>query len=393
MLEFYKLSKSVDELADNTAKRFSESNRNLPAAQNTLRALAIDPGDLQTKIKKALELGWRGASFEDEPIDSTIKVPQPHPERVNIIAADGSQIFPDRHGISLYYLINIGSIIFRYGLKESPSVATRVDLLSKDDDLYDGDGVISPEKISAQRNFRELAELANLSTVESENIETVALLDNGLLPVFLDRASEDKAPSEFIKNSLIVLSAIAKHEKATIAGVVDRPRAANVISLLHLSQVEMAKIDQAKLRISNGPFRHITDAMLFNFLKPGERSAIFITESWPNREKYQEAGQLIYFFYLNAGRSGNTAILRIEVPQWVAKSKAKLELVHATIYEQCKVLNGFPYVLTRADEMAVVTGADRQVLEEMIATALVRKGLPLSLSQKQQGKRQTRGKR
>ena len=393
MLEFYKLSKSVDELAENTAKRYSESNKNLPAAQSRLEALAVDPGDLKSKIAKALELGWRGASFEDEPINSAIKVSEPHPERVNIVAADGSQIFPDRHGISLYYLINIGSIVFRYGLKESPSVATQVELLSKDDDLYDGDGVISSEKISAQRNLRELAALANLATAEPEDIETVALLDNGLLPVFLDRASEDKSPSEFIKNSLLLLSAIAKHKNTAIAGVVDRPRAANVISLLQLSQVEMTKLDQAKLKISNGPFRHITDAMLFKFLNPGERSAIFITESWPNREKYEEAGQLIYFFYLNAGRSGNSSILRIEVPQWVARNKAKLELVHATIYEQSKVLDGFPYVLTRADEMAVVTGVDRQVLEEMIATALVRKGLPLSRSHKQQGKNQTRGKR
>lgn len=393
MLEFYKLSKAVDELAENTAKRFSESNKNLPAAQDLLKSLAADPKNLQAKIEKALELGWRGASFEDEPMDSSIKLPEPHPERVNIVAVDGSQIVPDRHGISLYYLINIGSIVFRYGLKESPKVATKVELFSKDEDLYDGDGIISEEKIYVQRNLRELAELVNLSAIEADTVDTVALLDNGLLPVFLDRTSEDKAPSKFIENSLILLSAVAKHGRATIAGVVDRPRAANVISLLHLSQIEMARIDRTKLRISGGPFRHITDATLFNFLQPGGRSAIFVTESWPNREKYQGAGQLIYFFYLNAGRSGNNSILRVEIPQWVAKNKMKLDLVHMAIYEQCKMLNGFPYVLTRADEMAVVANPDRQVLEEMIASALVRKGLPLSTSQKQQGKRQTRGKR
>src|SRR4030067_732388 len=57
-----------------------------------------------------------------EPVDAAS--PRPVlPARVNVIAAAGSQIHPDRHGVALYYLINIGSIIFRHGLAEAPVVA------------------------------------------------------------------------------------------------------------------------------------------------------------------------------------------------------------------------------------------------------------------------------
>lgn len=391
MLEYYKLINDIEAVAENSAKRIDDANRKVPKALDLLNRLAVEPDDLQAKIAKALNFRWRGASFTDESIDVAIELPQPHPPRVNIVAADGSQVFPDRHGIALYYLINVGSIVFRYGVTEAPNVATNAEVFSNDDDLYEGDGIISPEKVSSKRNLRELAELASLSAVESETAPTVALLDNGLLPVFLDRTAEDTSPNTFIKNSLTLLNALEKHHDAAIAGVVDRPRASHVVSLLHLSQLDMDEIEEASLRISAGPFRHITDAALFRFLRPGKRSAVFITESWPNREHYEGAGQLIYFFYLNAGLEGNDSILRIEVPEWVAAQKAKLDLVHAAVYEQCKVGKGFPYVLMRADELAVVTSVDRQGFEDMIASALIKKGIMPSISQKQFGKRLTRG--
>jgi hypothetical protein len=65
----------------------------------------------------------------------------------------------------------------------------------------------------------------------------------------------------------------------------------------------------------------------------------------------------------------------VEVPQWGAQRES-LELVHAAVYEQCRLNNGYPYVLTRADEQAVIMGQEREALETMIAQALARRGLP-----------------
>ena len=54
--------------------------------------------------------------------------------------------------------------------------------------------------------------------------------------------------------------------------------------------------------------------------------------------------------------------------------------------EQSRVADGFPYVLMRAHELAVVTMAERRVFDEMVMGALIRQRLRPGISQKAQGK-------
>jgi hypothetical protein len=105
-----------------------------------------------------------------------------------------------------------------------------------------------------------------------------------------------------------------------------------------------------------------------------------------NRD-FKTAGHQVQFFYLNTGAP--EAIARVEVPEWVAQDQAKMDWVHAGIIEQSKTTGGFPYPLVRAHELAVVTGADRQVFESMVEGALLRRGLRPRRSQKSQTKRWT----
>ena len=63
-----------------------------------------------------------------------------------------------------------------------------------------------------------------------------------------------------------------------------------------------------------------------------------------------------------------------------------LDFVHAAIVTQGQLTGGFPYVLMRAHEIAVVTHAERRLLDDALHTALIRRGLAPSISQKQQGK-------
>ncbi len=179
---------------------------------------------------------------------------------------------------------------------------------------------------------------------------------------------------------------------AAVAGVVDRPRAASVVRLLHLNSLPLEEIREEALR-RLGPFEHITDAVLFETCLPvGHRTALFRNASPNNQIYYVPAGHSIYFFYVNAGRPGKNALLRVEVPEWVAHNPEHLNLVHAAIVEQSKVSDGFPYVLMRAHELAVVTMSERRSFDEMVMGAMMRKGLTPAISQKAQGKAWT-GKR
>jgi hypothetical protein len=387
-LELNKLTSSVDALGASAARRLADLNERLPAAEAMLKTIRADDAELQKKIATARKYRWAGAIPTDEPVDAVFPAP-PHPTRANIIAADGSQIYPDRHGIALYFLINIGSIIFRHGLDEAPGTSSTPQVFYEDDELYyaEESSPINGEMVNAMRDVRELGELARLAEAEAQIVPTVTLLDNGLLMYITLREQNSKFSDEIIKEYLEHLGTLRKSGAAP-AGVVDRPRAANVVRLLNLAKMELSEIGQDTLK-GVGPFHGVTDAMVFGFLRPGERSAVFVNASPDNDLYYEPGGHTIYFFYLNAGRPGKDALLRIEVPQWIATDKTKLDLVHTAIVEQCRVSDGFPYVLMRAHELAVVTVNERREFEQMVIGSLIRRGLTPGISQKAQGKQWT----
>lgn len=386
-LELNKLTSSVDALGANAARRLADLSERLPAAEAMLSTLRADDELLMKKIETARAHRWAGAIPTSEAANAVFPTP-PHPPRLDVIAADGSQIYPDRHGLALYYLINIGSIVFRHGLDEAPSTASTPQVFFEDDELYyaEESSPINGEMVNAMRDLRELGELARLAAAETEAASTVTLLDNGLLMYISLREQNRKFGEEIIAEYLKHLD-LLRASKAIPAGVVDRPRAASVVRLLNLAKMELNEITPDSVR-SMGPFAGLTDAMLFGFLKPGERSAVFVNAA-PDNDRYEREGHRIYFFYLNAGRPGKDSVLRIEAPEWIAKDKARLDLAHTAIIEQCRVSDGFPYVLMRAHELAVVTVAERREFEQMVIGSLIRRGLTPGLSQKAQGKQWT----
>ncbi len=391
-LELNKLTEAVGALGENAARRLADLEQRLPAALAILKDIGCADAELRRKTEIAVKLRWPGAKPTEEAVDAAFPLP-PHPARLNLIAADGSQIYPDRHGVALYYLINTGSIVFRHGLRQAPSTATRPEVFFEDADLYEEDGGQIPSAfIDARRDVRELGELARLAAAEAAAADaapSVTLLDNGLLLYFALQTQNQRLADEVLRDYLAQLDAL-KAAGALVAGIVDRPRAASVTRLLRLALLEPQEINDAALR-TLGPFQQITDALLFGFLKPGERSALFINASPANLDHYQPRGHTIYLFYLNAGRPGKDALLRVEVPAWVATDPARLDLVHTALVEQCRISDGFPYVLMRAHELAVVTTVERREFDQMVSGAMLRQGLTPSVSQKAQGKAWTGG--
>ena len=383
-LELNKLTKEVDALGQNLAERLAQLAERLPAAQASLTAIGVADDALRRKIEAARAFRWAGAIPTAEPVDAAYPLP-PVPARYNVIAADGSQIYPDRHGVALYYLINVGSIVFRSGVAAAPSTTSQPQVFYEDADLYEEDGGQKPKvMIDAERDRRELAELAGLAVAETVQAPSVALLDNGLLLYLSLQIDDQRLIRELLTRYLDQFDRL-RDSGAALAGVVDRPRAASVIRLLHLNSLEPEQVtDEALRRL--GPFEHLTDAILFDYLQPGERSALFVHASPANEIYYEPRGHNLYFFYLNAGRPGKDGLLRVEVPEWVANDPAQLDLVHLALVEQSRVADGFPYVLMRAHELAVVTMAERRVFDEMVMGALIRQRLRPGISQKAQGK-------
>ncbi|MBI3244643.1 MAG: DNA double-strand break repair nuclease NurA [Chloroflexi bacterium] len=382
-LELNKLTSSVDALGASTAERLTKLEAALPTAQATLNAIAADPTKLEAQIAKAIKLRWIGALPTREPVNAVYPQPEP-PSRYNFIAADGSQIYPDRHGLALYYLINVGSIIFQMGTGGAPVCNSQPQLFFDEQDLYyDGENFpITRERVDALRDVYEAGELARLVSGEAATAPTAAIID-GTLRLASNAREQNRAFIEEARTQYINHLSDIRASKAALAGVIDRSASNVVIRLLNLATLEPEAITQQEIDATD-LFPGALDIDLFGKLKFGERSALFTTPA-AEKDLYVAEGHRVYFFYLNAGQPPHDPPLRVEVPEWVVNNN-QVDLVHTAIVEQSRHTSGYPYALTRAHELAVVTVQEHRAFDEMLVATLVRRGVAPTVSQKARGK-------
>ncbi|MGD9369733.1 MAG: DNA double-strand break repair nuclease NurA, partial [Desulfobacteraceae bacterium] len=325
------------------------------------------------KVMREFRFGWVGAAPLAEALGQAYPLPQ-GPDQIIVIASDGSQILPNRHAITLYYLINVGSIIYRHGSNQKPDTyRPRPQLYYAPEDILDERGrLISPGEVNVKRDLAELEVLTELSAKYAvEGAEPVIALMDGQLSlrvIDLPFDQQETRQKEYIK----MLNTLQK-AGTLVAGYIDRPRSTFVLALIHLASLEPEAVTEENLR--QNPFRHLTDLDLFDFLGPGERSALF-TIKGKNFEIYKQAGHTFHFFYLNVGKTeANPLLARVEIPAWLAADAKAIDTLHATIVRQARLTGGYPYVLARADELAVISGEEREAVEMMLAIEMRRQGL------------------
>ena len=294
------------------------------------------------------------------------------PRRATLFAADGSQIYLDRHAAAEYFLINIGAIRMEYGDEQPPAVTVQSDLYYGDD-LHISGAYPSEEKISLLRDLRERQRLADLA--EQNTRPAIALTDGSLE---LCGASLEQEPDSLE----VFLESLARLEVAgaSVAGYVDKPGEDYVVRLLEIAALP---VENAKER----PLRGVRDIDLFReILGPGERSAVFEVQTRSaGIYRRRSASFAPHFFYLNVGRQGHPWLARVDILAWVASDRHRLDDLHTVLVHQCRMLGTrpYPYVLHRAHEIARVTADEKGQVELMITNELRRHGVPVEESHKQ----------
>jgi hypothetical protein len=380
-LDLPKVLPQVQKLGRAAAKRRESLLDLQPKALEALdQASKQDPATLYDRIQRA-GVRWRGGIPTQEPINF-LAAPPPHPNQLNIIGADGSQIYPDRHTHAFYSLINIGTITIEYGSGKPPITSSRPEIIYEGENFPSEEGPLTSALVDGQRDADEMGALAQIAEGFTEK-PTLALLDNGLLLWLALQMRELRSPTaeRILKEYLGHLDRLLK-AGVSLAGFVDRPRSRSVLALLHLSSIPIDEITPDNLRAD--PFRNFSDSSLFaNILPPHHRSACFIHASPLNRD-FENVGHQIRFFYLNTGNQRDIA--RVEIPAWVAEKPELIDVVHAGLIEQCRTTGGYPYPLIRAHELAVVSFTDRKTLNEMLAHALREHGFESHPSHKSRTK-------
>jgi hypothetical protein len=395
MLELRRLLDDIEAMSREIVTHRQDLEARIEDGLTALQRLAVVDDALLDKIDRAAteDPSWRGAFPLGPRLDERHR-PRIEPVDATLIGVDGSQIYPDRHGPVLYYLINTGAIVLRQGSGQAPLTQTRPTLFFREDALYNEDQEIVDHRIvNAARELAEIREMALQAVAERDRLggdldRLLIVLGDG--PLLMWIGEKDSPDHEGQRRVAAYLADLATMQRvgAVPVGYVDRPRSANVLRMLHVADLDLPSIVTANLRATR--YRHLTDRALFErWLGPNERSGLFSSTARLNRVDFRQAGQEIAFFYLNVARAPGpeaARIVRVDVPVWVAEQPDLLDRVQLAIYRDCEGMD-YPYVLARAHELAVVGAREREELEQMLTIALLRRGVIAAPSAKALAKR------
>ncbi len=373
----------------------AQRQKRLQFALAELHKQAGNLSDLSRKITAA-KTTWLVAGLVDG-LDHCYQ-PPPTPAEFTILATDGSHIAVDRHRSTRCYLINIGTVVLRYGKASGASLDSYPSLYSGDEELVIApsglkgrEQLIEGNLLGIKRGVDECYRLAKIASELPVDSLSLALVDGSLILWGLE------AYPEFVTEVLLgrgFLSYLTEIEelnktarKVALASYISFPRSTEVVNALRValcphhppdcdrycSVTETRECDQVAGTMDRELFT--------NLLRPGERSALFTSGSSIVQKHY--GGHQVYFFYLRV----DDEIARIEIPRWAALDENLLNLTHSLILDQCQRGQGYPVALSEAHEQAVVTAADRENFWQLVEASLATEHLPSLCSAKSQSKR------
>ena len=309
------------------------------------------------------------------PLDEALASSYPMPDSISqstLIAADGSQSIADRHSPVQFCVINVGAISLKPNSGETPAVEVESELFFGD--AIEENGLTTDGGVALRR---DLAERSVIEKMSKGMKGSVVSFTDGTLEIF---RAKDIDNANMYRNTVDkYISVLSRLQGRGIisAGYIDKPSSSLVVKLLELTQITIPE-EMEKLR-NAPPLKYVTDRWLFGYnnkifqlLPPGHRSAVFKIQS--SSEKSYKGVLELHFFYLNVGTEGHPWPVRVEIPRWVVDDKKQLDLLHAVLVEQCRMMGSkpYPYLLHRAHETAVVKNEEKQQIEQMLSLELRR---------------------
>ena len=363
---------------------------------DTLRHLwdTLDPEALDARLDHA------GVTFLTIRQTSEIRnhLPLPTiPADYAVAATDGSMVLPDRHSPARFYLMNIGLVYLRYGDDPSASLTSEPILRFAEEDLWVRSG---PRRMPVNETIlglrRAVAELqAAVYLLEGEPLPAVALVD-GTLILWMLESLDDEIIDSLLPEFQDVLSMLHAY-RIPVAGYISSPGATDIFGALRVAACDYPAnhrdIDcmDCWRRIMNEGHTaacdilpRVTDRYVVEQvanLQPGQRTSAFPSESRILR-RYRPQHR-VWFLYVHTGRE----IARIEIPRWVADDPVLLDRVHAIVWDQAQLGRGYPVALQEAHELAVLSMADRRLVEETVERQLASQGIVFTHTGKDGSKR------
>ncbi len=395
-LDLAQVAEQIEGMAAKLQAGQEERRQKLEFALNTLLSNTKKLDFLKQKVETS-KTTWLVAGLVDS-LDSHIPAPS-CPNNFVVLATDGSHIDVDRHRSTRCFVINIGVARLDYGEKPAAFLFNLPSLHFDEAEviLSSPDGTqrieIEGQLLGVKRTIEECRILTELAEEVESNLSTVALLDGSLiLWGLIGQSYPDFVIDILLKKGLLEylgkLRHLAQTRQLALASYISFPRSTDVVNVLRLAICPYQPADCDHYCADKfgekgcDKVAGLLDRELFDcLLATGERSAVFVSRSSIVREHYGE--HRVYFFYLKIGEE----VARLEVPQWIAKDKGLLDLLHSVVLDQCRRGEGYPVALSEAHEKAVITAQDREQFWQLVEKTLVMEERLLRTSAKSWSKR------
>jgi hypothetical protein len=393
-INYQEIQGQIRQMGEQEPQRVQRLQQLKQQAAELLDGYDTSLGKLQEWVKQAVSANHNLRCAV--PVNENLKAhfpPPALPSGVVILAADGSQINPSRHDSVPFGVINVGVFRMAPGSGQVPVEKVKSQLLCGDELYTENGGAIGEEVVALRRDLNErrlLAELADNERQTAPGILVAALTDGPLEPFVRDPQDRPELSQDF-QNYLLALRDLASPQVAT-AGYVDRPRSDLLVRLLEL--IDLGVNERLGRAGHERSLPGVTDAgLLADVLQPGDRSAVFALQSRSAGAFSEEIA--LHFFYLNVGRPEKPSLVRVEIPAWVAFDPVLLNMLHATLIDQCRMLGSrpYPYALHRSHEVAVVRFEEKQQLLNMIEMELRQRGVEVGSTSIKQDIKNNSGKR
>jgi hypothetical protein len=256
-VDFQQALQQIREMGKQAPQREEELQELRAQASNLFVKYANELDTLSQLVDRAAadNPNLRCAAPFVENLDLTVPAP-PIECEYSLLAADGSQINPDRHGYVEFGAINVGAIRMRPGHPQPPQEFVRSRLMFHDDLYTENGSPLTDDVVALMRDLAERQELVEMARQEPPPVIT---LTDGPLELFRQGRGMPEFDKEFEKYQ-VVLEELAILQVAT-AGYVDKPRGDMVVRLLEL--VPLARRGALKEAGRERPFRFITDSSLY----------------------------------------------------------------------------------------------------------------------------------
>ncbi len=248
-----------------------------------------------------------------------------------LAAVDGSQIFPSKE-----LSVNIGMVQSSWVkmdfISDKFDYDVKVEIILSDNILKEWDVSLARQKLEVD---------TAITLINNLDKNAIILLDGTLIYSFLAMV-DDKLRKEKIEE-LVSMLELAEEKEIPVIGYVDTSYAKDLTNTL----ININKVDSDV----------ISDAGFLNQLmtRLGEYTIPFICKRFP-LDEYGSYMDKICFSYM---RLHSKRVVRLEFPRWIW-DKGIYDDVISKIMAEGILSHGYPRILTRAHEYAVLHGEDRE---------------------------------